>query len=96
MMYDFVRVAKNAVGVAVASFAGLFPAAAVASSVSGGKAAAVAAIGAGIAAALAAAGSLIKQWREKAKGWLDAGSAEASTLIIEASKLLDQAHRFLS
>ena len=95
-MYDFVRVFKNVVGVAVASFSSLFPAAAIAASVSGGKAAAVAAIGAGISAALTAIGSLIAQWREKAKGWLGAGSAEAAGLLVEANKLIDQARGFLS
>lgn len=95
-MFSFIQMVKQTVAGALTAFVGLFPAAAIATSLSGVKAAAVAAIGAGFAAVVMAVGNWIKQLREKAKGYLDAGLPEAEALLVKARKLIDEARGFIA
>ena len=98
---DFVKWGKQVVAAAVSAFGGSWAAiaaliGALKVDVSAGKQVVLAAAAAGFAAAAMAVGNWVKQLREKAKGWLDAGVPEAEALLVEARKLIDQARSFLA
>jgi len=99
-MPDVVRWFKNVAAAAGSAFGGSW--AAIASlvgalkvDVSAGKQVVLAAAASGFAAVAMAVANWVKQLREKAKGWFDAGSAEADALLAEARGLIDEARGFI-
>jgi len=95
-MYDFVKAFKLALAALVSAFGGSWAAlaglaAALKVDVASGKQVLIAAVASAVAAIAMWVGNLVKQWREKARGFLNAGSPEAVVLLSEAQALIDQA-----
>lgn len=87
MIVNLVESVKQALAGAAVTFAGLFPAAALAADLSAAKAAVVGAIGAGFAAVLGAVGNFGKQLFSKSAVRVD----EVSGLLVEAQERIERA-----
>jgi len=95
-MFDLLRVFKQSVAGALASFVAAFPAAEIVGNLNVGKAAVVAAIAAAIGTAAGLIGALIKQLIERARGIVGVSADAAVQLLGEAQEKIAEARSQLS